>query len=372
MPFELIFFASISIYLFRILFFISGFFIEKKRSTKKETNQFEPFVSVVIAAKDEEENIERCVRSVANCNYPTDKYEIIVINDRSTDKTAEILEKLKTEINNLTYYTVESNEQKDNIPGKAGALHFGIQRSQGEIILVTDADCTVHPNWIYSHTQQYTDPDLGFVASFTYIKAKSFFEYLQSIEWIYMHTMAMGGIAFSQPLGCYGNNISFRRSAYDCVGGYKKIPFSVTEDLALQQAIHKAGYRVGYFISPQCIVETQPMKKFSEYIRQHHRWARGGTKLGWRAVIFVASSFAIWLGLILFSIQGNLQGATLIFLTRIIGDSLLSIPPHLILKKYKNLLDLMPSIIFFIIMELIVPFLLLKRDVKWKGQIIKS
>lgn len=371
MPNELFLILSTIIYGIRTIFFVIGFIREKKICRQQKSKDYIPYVSIVIPAKDEEKNIEECILSVSRNRYPQNKFEIIVVNDRSQDRTGEILHNLQKTIPNLNVVTLENDDQKEGMKGKAGALQIGIENSKGEIILMTDADCIVTPEWISTMVQCYKDPNVGFVSSFTNVIGNRLFDHIQSIEWIYMHTMAFGGIGNSQPLGCYGNNISVRRNAFDYVGGYRKIPFSVTEDLALQQAIHKTKYKIHYLIHPKALVNTKPCNTFAEYILQHHRWARGGIKLGWRAAFFVLSSFAIWAGLIYFLLNQNFLYVLILLLIRIVGDSVITIPSLIILKKQKYFVYLI-FVVFFLLMELIVPFLLLNKKVRWKGQIFRN
>ncbi|MEJ5285908.1 MAG: hypothetical protein CH6_2835 [Candidatus Kapaibacterium sp.] len=360
------------VYFLRICFFITGFFKERKIANKFSKNELQPFVSIIIPARNEEENIQRTLSSFEKLNYPKDKYEIIVVNDRSNDNTQRIVENLLQEIPNLKLLTIENDEQKQKIPGKAGALHFGVEHSKGDIVFVTDADCTVKENWVEKIVKFYSDVETGFVTSYTNVVGSRLFDKIQAVEWIYMHTMAMGGIGWKQPLGCYGNNLTFRKSYYETFGGYKKIPFSVTEDLALQQAFHKNGYKVHYYIDPEATVDTKPVKNIVEYFAQHHRWARGGLNLGWRAVIFVLSSFAIWAGFIYFTIVEDLFHFLLLLAIRMVGDLLLLFPPLVILKKKSYIFYVPISVFFFLLVELTIPFSILNRKVKWKGQIFKS
>lgn len=370
-PFFVLVLSSI-IYLFRISFFLIGFIIENIRTKKFEKGIFEPKVSVIIPARNEEKNIEEALTSFKNVNYPVENYEIIVVNDRSTDKTKEKIEKMIKILPNVKLIDINDDKEKRNIPGKAGAVHIGVLNSQGEIIFVTDADCKVHPNWIKKLTKIYQDPRVGFVTSFTNVQGSRLFDTIQAIEWIYMHTMAMGGVGLNQPLGCYGNNLTFRKEHYFAFGGYEKIPFSVTEDLALQKAFHRNNYKLHYLVDKETIVDTKPCESLKEYFHQHHRWARGGLNLGWRAAIFVLSSFAIWAGLIYFSIIQDFLHLALLLLIRILGDTLLLIPPIIILRKPKLLLFVPFAIPFFLIVELIIPFVIFKRKVYWKNQIFTS
>ena len=140
-------------YLIFILFFIasSNYKIEflKKALFSFKLNK----ISVVIPAKDEEENIEKILDSVLNQNYSKEMYEVIVVNDRSTDRTKEIAERYLFKYKNLKIINVEM--PGEILKGKQNALDIGIKNSTGEIVLLTDADCIVGKNWIKS-TMKFT------------------------------------------------------------------------------------------------------------------------------------------------------------------------------------------------------------------------
>jgi cellulose synthase/poly-beta-1,6-N-acetylglucosamine synthase-like glycosyltransferase len=363
---------SSSIYLLRIAFFLIGFFREYFRNRKFLSSDFEPRVSVIVPARNEEENIEQCINSLSKLDYPNDKLEIVAINDRSEDKTKEILDGLAQKYSNLRVIHIENESQKFNIPGKAGAIQVGAEAATGDVVFQTDADCTVNPKWVKQMVKVFKQPETGFVSAYTNIDGKRLFDKVQAIEWIYMNTMGTGGIGMNQILGCYGNNASFRKKFFDLIGGYRKIKFSVAEDLALQQAFFKNGYKVHYLVDPNTMVTTKPCKNFKEYLQQHHRWTRGGLNLRWRAAIFVLSSFAIWFGLLFFAYNLDFFHFATLLLLRFTGDLLLLIPPLITLKKKSYFLYFPFAVPFFLLVELLAPFMTLNKNVKWKGQIFRT
>lgn len=354
----------------RSLIFLYGVWAERNKGQNTSEN-FKPFVSIVIPARNESANIRDCLMSIANCNYDSNNYEIIAVNDRSTDNTLEIMHECAQSINNLKVLNIESDNQKANLKGKPGALQAGINISNGEFVLMTDADCTVNKNWIGTIVDSFVNPNTGIVASFTNIEGTRFFDRHQAIEWLYLHTMASGGVGLKQPLGCYGNNLSIRKSVFEQIGGYHKIQFSVTEDLALLQAITNAGYEARYIADSNSLIITQPCKTFGEYTKQRHRWAIGGLALGWRATIFVISSSLYIFGLLASIIAFNPFLFISLLLFRLIFDAMLLAPTMIKLKIYSLIKWIPLSSILFTVGECIVPFLLLKKDVEWKNQIFK-
>lgn len=360
-----LFITAFLVYFSRAVFFVLG---SKKGRLKLRDINIEkyPFVSVIIPAKNEENNIKNCIQALNNSNFPKDKFEIIVVNDQSTDKTQNILDDLKAQIPNFTSLTISNNDKKV-IPGKPGALDKGIELAKGELLLFTDADCLVNQNWIMSIAKTFINQKSDLVASFTLVEYNKFFGKFQAVEWLMSHTMASGGIGFGFTLGCFGNNMAITKDMYNKVGGYKKIPFSVTEDLALLQAVDKLGGKLNYICTEESTVITKPIDTVINYLKQRKRWALGGRSLGWKAVFFVVTSLLIWLSAIVSLSVGNLYLASMILLLKVISDTILVLPSLLTVKEYKLIPYVIPSSIIFLLVELLLPILILDKKVEWKG-----
>ncbi len=358
-------------YALRVLLFIFGARRERGRPLPTLREGYQPYVSVIVPARNEEANIAPCVRSIMACRGVRDRCELIVVNDRSTDGTAAVLKELCGEFPGLIVHNTAAVEVEANLKGKPRALHEGILRSQGEILLMTDADCTVEPDWIEYSRRLYHDPATAMVASFTVIEPQKIFDTLQALEWMFNHTMASAGVGLRQPLGCFGNNLSIRRSLYDELGGFAGIPFSVTEDLALLQAVARSGRQIRYPCHAGLKVATLPAENWMTFIRQHQRWAKGGQALGWRATIFVISSAAIWLAAITALASGAWIFLLGVLAFRILSDTLL-LWPSLRELGFRRLAPwLLLAVPFFMLLELVIPFFLLPRSVKWKGQVFR-
>lgn len=369
---ELIFILAILLYSARAILFYIGAYLERKSSNIKDENLQLPYISVVVPARNEENNIEKCINSLLKSNYPTDLFEIIIVNDRSEDKTQNIVENLSQKNKNIKLINVTQTREHKNLKGKAGALDIGIRAATAEYVLMTDADCIVNKNWMKNIALTFIQNNSDFIASYTLIrKSQSIFEHLQEIEWLFMHTMASGGLGLNQPLGCFGNNTAIKKDAYLKVGGYENINFSVTEDLALLQTLTKNNFKANYICNPKATVKTEPVQTIKEYIIQHHRWTVGGKGLGWRASVFVATSISIWLGILLSLVYSHYYWLIPLLSTRIIGDILVIYPVLNRLNLNHLKLSIVPSILMVFILELLTPLYLLKKDVVWKGQIFK-
>jgi cellulose synthase/poly-beta-1,6-N-acetylglucosamine synthase-like glycosyltransferase len=350
------------------LFIIGAFKARKiaKQAVHRAQSAVRPSVSIIIPARNEQKSIGRCIESVLASTYS--EFELILINDRSGDDTGQIIDEFARRDGRIKAVHIKNDAEKGNLRGKPGALHMGIGYSSGQIIMMTDADCIVQPEWIQTTISIFASNSIALLPSFTVLKCSRFFEHMQDMEWVFNHTLASIGIAIGHPLGCFGNNLSIRRDVYDSLGGYQGIPFSVTEDLALLQAVHKKNLNILYPCLPELSVITLPCTSWNEFITQQHRWLKGGMALGWKAAFFVSYSALLWAAFINAIIVNDFSGAAILLLLRLIGDILIIAPTIHMLKRKRQYKYVLPGIFFILFMELIAPILLLRKTVRWKGQ----
>lgn len=338
-------------------------------ATATLTRNAEPNVTVLVCARDEENNIEHCLASLIKLNYPTDKLQILIVDDKSTDRTPQILEAWQKKMTNLS--VLRTGEEIGNLQGKVNALAQGMDAATGEFVMITDADSTVDPDWVKSYLSYY-EGDTGMVASITLLSINSLFDGIQSIDWSYLLGMASASANIGVPLSVIGNNISIRRAAYESVGGYREIPFSITEDYALFQAIwHKAPWKVKFPIQSELTVVSAPTPDFKSWWRQKHRWVKGGQSL--KAIGYLI--FGI--GLV-----GNLAMLTALFILPLWpallviaikwAADLLIIMPVLARTKMERLLTYFPLYeLYLALFVFSMPAMIMQKNVKWKGRVYK-
>ena len=365
-------FLSIATYWVRTALMVIGAHLERRacRRSANEDITF-PAVSIIIPARNEEHRILRCLESLKALDYPSDRLEIIIVNDRSTDRTAHVVASHIADIPSLRLLTV-TEPGSGNLRGKAGALDVGIRHAHGDIILLTDADCAVHSQWVRAHVAQYSSEDVSMVCAYTLIAGTDPFARIQAVEWNTTNTMASAGVFYRQFLGCFGNNMSFRRDVYQLLGGYRAIPFSVTEDLALLQAVGRIGCTIRYLCSRESTVETEACSTMNEYLQQHQRWVHGARALGWRAYTFVGTTLLYWIGVIVAIGTTNWVMASAIMLARIAADIILNAPSLVQLDRRQLLWWIAPTTLLFSVLELSLPFLALSRSIRWKDQVFET
>ncbi len=237
----------------------------------------EPFVSIVIAARNEEENLPDCLLSLIQLDYPGDKLEIIVVDDHSSDSTARIISLYAKSYPYIKQYPLMSGQK--STPGKAGALNYGILQSKGEFIFITDADCRVQSTWIKSLLSLFTD-SVGMVGGVTLLDktrdSSPLFGKIQSCDWLFLLSVAASANNFGLPLSWFGNNMAFRRQTYNDVGGFDKISNSLVEDIGLLLEIHKSSkWEIKFSFSQKSVLHSLPALNLNEYYNQRKRWASG-------------------------------------------------------------------------------------------------
>ena len=266
-----IFYFILSIWLF------AG--IKKLRKQDKLINTPEvlPKVSIIVAARNEEKNIKQCVEKCAVQDYPNDKFEVIVVNDRSEDSTAELIEKITATYKNVRLINITELPEEYVNSGKKHALKKGIQNAHGEIFLLTDADCFPEPAWIKGIVQCFSE-DTGVVVGHSPIKGNGFINRLIQLDNLSIIAVAAGGIGGGYPILSVGRNFAYRRQVYEEIGGFEKIKdFSSGDDDLLLMLVRKhTDWKISFASKPESFVYTEPPKTIQEAIKQRMRWASKG------------------------------------------------------------------------------------------------
>jgi cellulose synthase/poly-beta-1,6-N-acetylglucosamine synthase-like glycosyltransferase len=360
---EIIFLIIVSVYFIISVSLIIG---AKKRfpsNTEKDLQE----ISIVVAVRNEEKNIHHCLESLDKLIYPENKLEVIIVDDDSSDGTEAIIKEFIDGKSKFRLINLTGNEGK--LKGKVRAVAEGIKRAKGEIILTTDADCVVNPLWARTIVSYYQN-NVGIVNGFTTILADGTFSGMQAIDFIYLLFVSAGTINLGKPVSCIGNNMSFRKKAYDLSGGFENLPFSVTEDFLLLNTIHKLNkYAVIYPLDKNSLVFSKPCSNVKDLFNQKKRWAVGGIDAPFSGKLLMLWAF-LTNGLVLLTpFMFSPVWLYLVFF-KIATDFFALLPVHQKLGLQKNLKYFPVFQIYFIIYTFILPFIILfNKKVKWKDRI---
>ena len=360
--FEIIFLIILSGYFLQSVLFVIG----AKKKFPRLSNEKLPSVTVIVAARNEETNISRCLESLGKLEYPEGKLEVIIVNDRSTDKTGEIVNEFIS--SRINFKMIIPDEAKGKMVGKVNALATAIREAKGEIILTTDADCEVKPAWVKTIASHYFD-DIGMVDSYTSQLAVNSFSGMQAIDFIYLLIVGGGTINLGVPISCIGNNMSFRKKAYEEIGGYESLPFSVTEDFTLLRAIYKLKkYKILFPLDKDALVTSIPCSSFKQLYHQKKRWSVGGLGVPFRGFLIMFWGYLTHLCMLLTPLFFSPSWLYLLSF-KIIIDFFVLYHIHQKLGIIKNLKYFAVHQVYYIIYVLALPFIVLtSRKVVWKGR----
>jgi len=322
--------------------------------------------TVLVAARNEEQNIARCIESLVIQDYPKEMFEIIIIDDRSTDRTGEICREYAVK---YPFLKVLVAPESSELRGKTNAIDHGISQASGEIILMTDADCEAPPTWV-KRTVEHYGPQVGILGGMTLPKDRGMFSGMQSLDWAYLLAIASAGVNRRKPLSVIGNNLSFRKRAYLDVGGYRALKFSVTEDYSLFRAIVDSGkWEYLFPVDYDRIVVTEPCESWGDLIRQKHRWGTGGRGMWLHGLYVMAVGFGMHLSALLAIVMGGVAAGGTGLMIKFLADYLFL---HNVLTKIgrKGLLKHFYAFeLYYILYVIILPFLVyLGGRVSWKGR----
>lgn len=361
---EIIFLILVSGYFIILSFLVIG---AKKTFPQLSEDQL-PSISILVAARNEEKNILSCLESLEKLIYPENRIEIILIDDDSSDSTLKISSDFAH--GKLKYRVIHLDENDSTIlKGKVRAMAEGIKLANGEVIITTDADCVVDPLWARTIASYYVG-NVAVVNGFTSQTAKNAFSGMQAIDFIYLLFIAAGTINLGKPVSCIGNNMSFRKKAYEETGGFEKLPFSVTEDFLLLNSIHKLNkYEVIYPLTKDSLVISKPVPTFRELFNQKKRWAVGGIDTPPIGIGLMFWSFLTNLFLLLTPFFFSAAWLYLIIL-KVAIDFFVLLPVHQRLGLQKNLKYFPVFQIYYIAYVILLPFIVLfSKKVKWKGRV---
>jgi cellulose synthase/poly-beta-1,6-N-acetylglucosamine synthase-like glycosyltransferase len=361
---EILLFVALLYALQIILFAIAA---SKARYPSDPT--FLPTVSIIIAARNEEANIRRCLESLARLTYPLHLLEVLVVDDRSTDATPSIVREFIRQYSHMKL--VVAGPHTDHLRGKANAVTQGIESSHGEILFLTDADCEIPARWVEETVKYYTDKNIGIVAGFTALQNGNLFSSLQAIDWYLLLSVAAATIRLRFPVTAVGNNFSIRRNAYEQVGGYRAIPFSVTEDYALFRAVTTAGYAARLPLDIGTIVESGACRTWKELYRQKKRWFVGGRDLGIKSHMIISVAYMLNALILLAAILTPGQEVLISVGLKFLADLALVLPA---LRDFKrlSLLAYFPLFeLYYAGYVLLFPLVVLfDKDVMWKDRVL--
>ena len=243
----------------------------KKRKLKKYpqviNKNYKPFVTVMIPAHNEEEVISNTVENILQMDY--ENFEVIVIDDRSSDNTATVIRNLEQKYDNVKALIREEG----TFPGKSAVLNDAFQIAKGEAILVFDADATVEPDFLTKLVPQLEPKDVGAVQARKVIRNKNFnlLTRCQNTEYTMDTYFQLGRDSIKGAVELRGNGELIKREALEDIGGWNN--YTIVDDLDMSTRLHIKGWDVRFCVD--AVVYEEGIAYIWPLFRQRRRWTEG-------------------------------------------------------------------------------------------------
>lgn len=248
--------------------------MHKRRKLKKNpqilNENYKPFVTVMIPAHNEEGVITKTVENVLGMDY--EKFEVIVIDDRSDDNTASVIMALGEKYEKVTALV----RDKSAFPGKSAVLNEALLIAKGEAILVFDADARIEPDFLSKLIPNLEPEDVGAVQARKVIRNKdyNFLTRCQNNEYTLDANFQVGRDAVKGAVELRGNGELIKRTALDDIGGWNN--YTITDDLDMSTQLHIKGWDVRF--CPEAIVYEEGIIYLVPLYRQRRRWLEGSIR----------------------------------------------------------------------------------------------
>lgn len=338
---------------------------------KQPVKLIESFVSVVVAVRNEEVTLPNLIHSLVKQTYPKDKFEIILVDDHSTDKTSEIISHLIEHYPEQKLIKISSKDL-----GKKKAITQGVEVAQGEVILTTDADCVTPPGWIEGMVGSFKENTQLVIGAVKIKTDQTFFSTLQAMEFSSVLGSGIALMGLGKATMCNGASLAFRKSAFQEVKGYEgnfEIP-SGDDEFLMRKIDQRYVDGIEVMSKKERVVETTPLSSLREFVQQRLRWAgkwnANDSIFARTLALFILLVQISWLTLIGVAVLQASEKLFLLILIKIFLEfSFLLLVSNYLKQRFQMLA--------FIVLQIIYPVYVIYIGIasqsstyKWKGRSI--
>ena len=327
--------------------------------------------TIIICARNEEKNIELCLRSILNQNFNKDLIEIIVVDDASSDTTSAIVTSIFQDKTFRSSFLINAKQK-----GKKVSITQAIEQCAGDLIIIRDADTfTDDNNWLKTIVNFYEDTKKEFIIAPVQITSENnFLSQLQNSENLALSVITGGYAFYKKAFLCNGANLAFTKNIFNAVTGYSShIKIASGDDVLLLEDVKKKfPETIGYLKQKSASVFTYPAQNIMTFISQRTRWA-GKSKINPNPINFLMGFFVFfahfftlfYLSKLLFIPHLGLFGLFFVF-GRLFIDFLLLFLASRFYGKGPNWLLFLPLNLMYSVCVLVITLLTLFYKPKWK------
>lgn len=344
--------------------------LTKSISENKSGNYNNLNFSIIIPFRNEEKGLETLIKNLSNQQYPKAQYQVILIDDFSTDNSLEIALRVSENNSQLSIKILNNIVQ-----GKKEALKLGVNNADYELIVASDADCIHNKFWLSEIAKFQSTENCDFIIAPVQIsESNSLFGKFQEIEFLSLQASTIGSTGINNPIMCNGANIIFKKELFSKSDTKNNIASG--DDMFLLHSVKSnPKNKIGYLFSKNATVSTSSMLSLKSFISQRIRWVSKAKYYNdWfskiTALLVLATIISEILLLILSCFNKYyLSAFIIVFLAKSLIDIILLSYVNKTYKIKNLLLFLLPFEIVYLIYSLTLGFLSLFSDsFNWKGR----
>ncbi|MFT2008840.1 glycosyltransferase [Pontibacter sp. 13R65] len=336
-------------------------------------------LSVIIPVRNEEGPLQELLQDLAKQTYPAALCEVLVINDHSEDATARVVQDF---IDSFPFpLRLVQLADYEGLMQKKAAVRKGVELAGGELLVLTDGDCRVQPEWLALFEYAFTSRKAKFISGpVSFYQTQTLFERMQLVEFASLIGIGAASIQLQRPNMCNGANLAYTREAFEQVGG-----FSGNEGIASgddEFLLHKINRQfpgsIFFLKNKQAVVHTKARKTIKSFFSQRIRWAsKWKSYQEWHVQLVALSVFLVNLLLLLaipWFMAGGVSVVALVGAYAIkFGIDFLFLRPVLIfLNKKKELVYMLPLQLVYTPYVIYTAVCGLTGRYRWKGRLIQN
>jgi len=329
-----------------------------------------PTVSVVVSARNEERDLPRCIASLLALDYPAGRLQLVLVDDRSTDRTGALIDAAAAAHAHVVALHTQALPE-NGLAAKARGVAHGFTHATGEWVLITDADAAVPPSWA-RHMVGLVSPDVTVVGGTIRVEPQRWWGAVERVLNLFLQPVNHGLAGWGVPVVAVGPNMGIRRSVYVAHGGLEAAPRRVAEDLTLFHLATADGGRMQNYLDRETAAVLTPVPSPAHLLSQLRRFLGGGVAMGWHYALGLALAIlwgTVLAGLLLFGWRLAFVPWALIVAAKILADVwLLATQARRAGTSLHGYEPLLLQLLQIVILPILAFSLLGRRPIHWRGE----
>lgn len=335
--------------------------------------------TIIVPFRNETKNLPTLLQSIIQLDYPTDRFEVILVNDDSTDEYKNVVQEFLAENSDMQITVIQNNRK--SLSPKKDAVKTAIAKAKFDWILTTDADCLVPKNWLQNFDSFIRNNDVKMiVAPVAYTIENKFFQHFQNLDFLSLQGTTIGSFGINKPFMCNGANLCYKKEAFLEVNGFEGNNHIASGDdvFLMEKILNKFPGGVKYLKNFESVVFTKSQPDLRSLIQQRIRWAakmsstKGlfGKIVG--LIVLITNTYLVLLLLLYLTQQISWKYVGLFFLVKLNVDFVMLFKITEFFKQQDSMRRYLYSSFLYPFFSLYVAFLSFFKGYQWKGRAFKK